>query len=184
MLDESPEGTVSDHGEGSPKRRGGRPKKVADTPQLDAGQLLEVVFKKFSEMNEQTQQNFMTAIAEMKKPSVREQQLIDKEEEQLRKKMLGRAEAARQEMERDEAKKRGCSHTMPSTIAGLPGRHAWVASVQSDGFVRPFCNICKFGDKGQLKFKATAHMLQNGVGMNTMTNISLETLEKWAAQHA
>lgn len=186
MLDENAPGTVVDNGEGSPKRRGRGPNKpkVSADSQLSSGELLEVMFKKFSELNNQTQENFMLAIAEMKKPSVREQMQIDKEEELVRKKQLGRIEAAQQEIARDQAKRDGCSHTMPSTIAGLPGRHAWVAAVNSDGYVRPFCNVCRFGDKGQLKFKATPHMLQNGVGMNTMTNINLETLTKWAAQHA
>jgi hypothetical protein len=141
-----------------------------------------MVFKKFAEMNAQTQQNFMAAIEEMKKPSVLDQMKLDKEEEMIRRKNEGRVQAAKLEEERNAYLLEHCPHTMPSTIAGLPGRHAWVAAVQSDGYVRPFCNVCKYGKNGELKFKATQYMLQNGVGLNNMQGINVDKLQTWAAQ--
>ena len=135
-----------------------------------------------SEMNEQNQKNLLAAVAEMKKPSDRDQAKFDKEEEKIKQQHAMRLKIAEAEEERKLANTLGCTHATLNQATGVL-KHAWVAKTFTPHKEKPYwramCQQClTLGPK----IPATAEQLQNGMDMHLWPNVSLPQMEIWAKQ--
>lgn len=144
------------------------------------GVTMEEVFKIISQMNAQNQENLIAAIAELKKPSDREQKKIDEEEKRIVAHQKSRMQIAQAEEQRKENLKRGCPHSTYHPGTGVR-KHAWRAQVHTPAnekpFFQPICSQClSLGPK----ILATSDQLQNGVNLDQYMDIDLSRLEAWA----
>lgn len=155
----------------SPRR--GRPPRSVDpvVPEIPANQnftmaqMLEIVAKMG---------------AEMRKPSDREQQKIDKEDAQVRRNQAERAQLAKSEMDRKEARKIGCPHTITHPATKVTW-HRWVAQVHTPSHRKPyFTPICQECWTQLPEIAATPAMLTDGVQLDKYQSLTRETLENWA----
>jgi len=118
--------------------------------------------------------------AEMRKPSDREQQKIDKEDAQIRRQQEERQQLAKSEMESREAKKRGCPHTMTHPATKVTW-HRWVAQVHTPSHRKPyFVPLCQQCGTQLPEIAATQAMLTEGVQLDQYPTLNMETLENWA----
>lgn len=166
-------------GESQQSAKGKKAKLMAnDNP----GITMEQVFELISKMNEQNQQNMLTAIAEMKKPSAREQAEIDAKEKRVAEQQKARIQLAQSEERRKELNRLGCPHSTFHPGTGVR-KHSWRAQVHTPAgekpYFKPTCTQC--WTQGP-KILATPDMLTNGVNLDQYADIDLARLEAWAKQ--
>lgn len=132
----------------------------------------QVVFL-MQELAKANKETILAAVAEMKKPDEYEQEKRNREKEARDKKLKQAVEQGRRDEEMKAMKKATCRHAKPD------GKHTWVAQVNADGYFRPTCIQCW----SQLSpIKATTEQLTQGVSLHAYPNLTMEALEKWAAQ--
>ena len=151
-------------------------------PDSSPGISMEEVMRLIATMGEQQHTNMLAAIAELKKPSEREQKKIDAEELRLKQQQENRLKLAMAEEERKKNNAAGCSHATFHPGTGVT-RHAWRAQVHTPHKEKPYfvptCQICQT----QLpKILATTDMLTGGVNLDQYLGIDADRLKKWAEQ--
>jgi len=153
---------------------------VAENPNV--GLNMEQVFALIGKMNEDNQKNLLTAISELRKPTPREQEKLDKEEAKIKAQQEGRLKLAMAEEQRRKNNALGCRHATVHPGTGVV-KHAWRAQVHTPhgekAFFVPTCQICWTQTP---KILATPDMLTQGVNLDQYTTIDYEVLKKWADQ--
>lgn len=151
-------------------------------------EVMKLVAVLAEKMNEKQHENMMAAIAEMKKPSEREQKELDAKDERIRQAQESRRQIAKAEEERKRLNALGCPHASYNPASGTT-RHTWRAQVHTPGrdkegnpikpYFVPTCQMCHT----QLpKILATTEMLTGGVNLDQYVGLDIDRLKKWAEQ--
>lgn len=146
------------------------------------GVSMEEVMRLIATMSAEQHKNMLEAIAEMKKPTAREQEKIDKEDAKIRQQQENRIKLAKAEEDRKKNTALGCSHSTFHPGTGVV-RSAWRAQVHTPAGEKPYfvptCIICQT----QLpKILATNEMLSGGVNLDQYMGLDADKLRKWAEQ--
>ncbi len=111
--------------------------------------------------------------AELKKPTELEQKKIDDDRNRLLRQAAIRRNEAKIEEEARISTQRGCAHVKRDNSP------AWGGQVNSDGYVRPMCTICR---KIMPEIKAPVEWIANGVNMQDkeiFPKLTEEMLLEW-----
>ena len=182
---ENPTGNADEHTQDTVPARRGRPPQlrkeyVPENPNV--GVDMKMVFDLISKMNEDNQKNLMSAIAELKKPTPREQEKLDKEEAKVKAQQQARLKLAMAEEQRKKNNILGCRHATVHPGTGVV-KHAWRAQVHTPLGEKPYfvptCQICWTQAP---KILATPDMLTQGVNLDQYTTIDYDVLKKWSEQ--
>lgn len=149
-------------------------------PTANPGLDMEAILKIVGQMNADNQQNMLAAIAEMKKPTVREQKKLDEEDLKFRQHQQSRIALAHSEENRKEALRRNCAHATTHPGTGVT-KHTWRAQVHTPHGVAPYfvptCTQC-FSQLPQIL--ATTEMLTQGVNLDQYAGLNIDVLKNWA----
>jgi len=144
-----------------------QPQGIVFTPEM-LENLIATVMQK---ANEQT----LEAVREMKKPSAREQEKLDKEIEQENKRRVARAKEAVQDERARRTSQFYCSHV--KTAEGVLQRdHAFRGQVSNDNCCRAVCIRCT---KVFSPFKVTQENMKSGMHLENLKTLTAESL--WTA---
>jgi hypothetical protein len=128
-------------------------------------------------INKASDERMMKAIAEIKKPSVEEQEKLDKEKARTIKKHQERVTEAKAEEEGRLAAQRACGMRNHTKRDGSP---AWGGQINSDGQFRPICTQCRLVGP---PIKAPREMYTSGVNLQDKEIFPRLTLEMLMAWH-
>jgi hypothetical protein len=148
---------------------------MPEEPGITMAQVMELVSKMTAAQNE----NMLAAIAEMKKPSAREQAKLDKEDARVAAQQEARLKVGMAEEQRKQNIRRGCPHSTYHPGTGVR-KHAWRAKTYTPHNEQPFwMAICVQCQTLGPKVPATLHQLQNGVNLDQYASVSFEEMEEW-----
>ena len=149
---------------------------VTATPGLD----IEAVLKLIGQMNADNQQNMIAAIAEMKKPTEREQKKLDAEEVKIVQHQKSRIALAHAEEDRKASLRRNCAHATTHPGTGVT-KHTWRAQVHTPANVKPyFVPTCTQCFSQLTPILASTEMLTQGVNLDQYAGINMDVLTNWA----
>jgi hypothetical protein len=148
-----------------------------DTSQVvTMGDMLQLLAK----MNEDNQKNMMAMVAEMKKPTEREQKELDVKEAKLVQQQATRLKMAQAEEQRKEMQRKSCAHGTTHGGTGVT-THQWRGQVMTpshcDPYFLPRCTQCNTALK---PIRASAEMMTQGVNLNMYAGLNIPILEQWA----
>jgi len=145
------------------------------TPGMD----LEAVMRIIAQMNADNQQNMLSAIAEMKKPTEREQKKLDAEELKLQQHQTSRIKLAQAEEDRKRMQASSCAHATTHPGTGVT-KHCWRAQVHTPHNEKPYfvptCTQC-FTQLPHIL--ATTEMLTQGVNLDQYAGLNIDVLRNW-----
>jgi hypothetical protein len=146
------------------------------TPGLD----MEAILKIIGQMNADNQTNMLAAIAEMKKPTAREQKKLDEEELKLAQHQQSRIKLAQAEEDRKRMQASSCAHATTHPGTGVT-KHCWRAQVHTPHLQKPYfvptCTQC-FTQLPHIL--ATTEMLTQGVNLDQYAALNIDVLRNWA----
>jgi protein-disulfide isomerase len=125
-------------------------------------------------------EQMLMLVEQMKKPTVLEQSKLDKEEAQNAKMRRMRVEGAMREQQVKDWKAANCTHRSQGSN-NQPGKHAFVAQVNADGYFRPICKICHTVFPA---IKASNEQVTGGVNLDLRYDLTAEILIAWSRRAA
>lgn len=145
---------------------------------------MEDVFRFLAAEREENRKQMLEMVAELKKPTAREQKKIDEEDARYLRAEQEKRALALIEIQRRENNQKNCPHVR--VHAGTKAiSHTWRGQVHTpdgqDPYWIPVCTQCL---TTLPKIKATPNQVREGLNLNQYTGVTLEGLLKLAQQVA